>query len=73
MKKHEFYLVDTKDDRINWEKFRYIIRHKGCFVAGDKNRDWGTYGNTCTGCGKPIPEYLVLQRNLLSGHKGAFN
>lgn len=38
MKKHEFYIEDTSN--INSSKhIRYLIRHKGCNVAGDNTRD----------------------------------
>lgn len=68
MKKHEFYIEDTSNINSS-NHIRYLIRHKGCNVAGDNTRDWGSYGDTCTGCDIEIPNYLIVQRDLLNGSK----
>lgn len=69
MKKHEFYLEMTGKIYSNWDPMRFIIRHKGCFVAGDKDYIWGSFSSICSGCEVEIPKHLVIQRDLLNGGK----
>lgn len=66
--KQEWYIEGTSDIIPFQEKEVYIIRHRGCYVVGDKNRNWGTVHSTfCQGCDKKIPSYLTFQRDLLNG------
>lgn len=65
MNNEEFY-IEESNFGTQVPKFRYIVRHRGCFVVNDINRNWGSFNNHCTGCQKDIPKHLAIQRDLLN-------
>lgn len=62
------WYIEKRNPTMKGSKF--LVVHSGCYVVGDKEREWGTiYGKHCSGCDEEIPEYMLFQRNLMNDGK----